>query len=359
MTQKVDTFPLDLKNKTGSRLRWSAGPWAKPNSLVLGLMIVASIALPWLITEMKGGRFFLHLIIIFFGWGIVVECWNLIMGVSGIYSFGQVALFAVGGWTTAVLATAYGWSPWVSIWLAPIATVIAALIIGLPTLRLRGAYVVLLTLAFHELLRNFTTTGPRIISGGGYGLKTVPKFGFEDWFGGGLDMILYYYFGLIIFGVTTYAIWRIFHSPIGMAFRALRDSETYAISRGVDPFRFKLFLFAFSAFFTGLAGGFVTHYQGTISPSIFNFGILINLLAMIVLGGWGTFWGPIVGTAILTILPEWLRAVENYRNLSLGISLALIAVLAPQGLGPLIATGVKKGVRLIRKGQSTKNVKPT
>jgi branched-chain amino acid transport system permease protein len=270
------------------------------------------------------------------------------MGVSGIYSFGQVALFAVGGWTTAVLATHFGWSPWVSIWLAPVTTVIAALIIGLPTLRLRGIYVVLLTLAFHELLRNFTTTGPRIISGGGYGLKTVPKLGFETWFvaevaiTSGMDKILYYYVGLIFFVITTYAIWRILHSPIGMAFRALRDSETYAISRGVNPFQFKLFLFAFSAFFTGLAGGFLTHYQGSISTSLFNFGILINLLAMIVLGGWGSFWGPIVGTAILTILPEALRAVKAYRNLSLGLALALIVVLAPQGLGPLITKWVKK-----------------
>jgi branched-chain amino acid transport system permease protein len=294
MTQKAEAFPLELglNEKIEKRLRWAAGPWAKPNPLYLGISLTIALILPWLISQMNGGRFFLHLIIIFFGWGILVQCWNLIMGVSGIYSFGQVALFAVGGWTTAVLATHYGWSPWVSIWLAPIAGVIAAIIIGLPTLRLRGIYVVLLTLAFHELLRNFTTTGPKIISGGGYGLKTVPKLGFETWFGGGYDRILYYYVGLIFFVITTYAIWRILHSPIGMAFRALRDSETYAISRGVDPFRFKLFLFGFSAFFTGLAGGFLTHYQGAISPSLFNFGILINLLAMIVLGeSWYSF-GP-------------------------------------------------------------------
>jgi branched-chain amino acid transport system permease protein len=197
-------------------------------------------------------------------------------------------------------------------------------------------------LAFHELLRNLFTTGPRILIGGGYGLKTVPKFGFEGWFGGGYDKILYYYLGLFFFGITTYAIWRILHSPIGIAFRALRDSETYAISRGVDPFRFKLFLFAFSAFFTGLAGGFLTHYQGSISTGIFNFGVLIDLLAMIVLGGWGTFWGPIVGTGILTALPEVLRGADNYRNLSIGLALALIAILAPQGLGPLIANWFKK-----------------
>jgi len=347
MTQKVESLPLQL-GRTQERLQLSAGPWVKLNPLYFSIAVLVLLALPWGIAQISGGGFILHLIILFFGWGMVVQCWNLIMGVSGIYSFGQIALFAVGGWTSGVLVVHYGWNPWLSIWLAPFAAVIAALIIGLPTLRLRGTYVVLLTLAFHELLRNFTITGPTIISGGGYGLKTVPKLGFEEWFGSGVDRIMYYYLGLIFFGITTYAIWRILHSPIGIAFRALRDSETYAISRGVDPFRFKLFLFAFSAFFTGLAGGFLTHYQGIISPTVFNFGLLINLLAMIVLGGWGTFWGPIVGTGVLTVLPEVLRAAENYRNLSIGLALALIAVFAPQGLGPLIADGIK---RLFRKNE--------
>ena len=349
MTQKVEPLPLGMSTneKIHSRLQVSAGPWAKPNWLLLGIALVVALILPWGINEVNGGRFYLHLIILFFGWGMVVQCWNLIMGVSGIYSFAQVAFFAVGGWTSAVLATHFGVNPWLSIWTAPLTAVIAALIIGLPTLRLRGIYVVLLTLAFSELLRNFTTTGPKIISGGGYGLKTVPKLGFEEWFGGGYDKILYYYVGLIFFVITMFTIWRIFNSPIGMAFRALRDSETYAISRGVSPFRFKLFVFGFSAFFTGLAGGFLTHYQGAISPTIFNFSITINLLAMMVLGGLGSFWGPILGTAVLVILPEALRAAENYRNLALGVSMALIAVLAPQGLGPLTADWVKKGYNSI------------
>ena len=83
--------------------------------------------------------------------------------------------------------------------------------------------------------------------------------------------VAYYYVACSCFAIATYVIWRIFHSPIGMSFRALRDSETYATSRGVDPFRFKLLLFALSAFFTGLAGGFLVHYNGAQAPSILNF----------------------------------------------------------------------------------------
>ena len=132
MTRKVTL------EKTEKRLQWSAGPWAEPKLLYIGIACAIAVLLPWLITRLDGGGFILHLVILFFGWGIVVQCWNLIMGVSGIYSFGQVALFAIGGWTTAVLATHLGWTPWVSIWFAPVTAAIASLIIGIPTLRLRG-----------------------------------------------------------------------------------------------------------------------------------------------------------------------------------------------------------------------------
>ncbi len=327
-------FP-DRERGALARLRPAARPWAETSWLGIGVITVVMLALPWALTRVDGGNYVTHLIITFFVWGMVAQCWNLIMGVSGIYSFGQLALFQVGAFATGVLSFSFGVSPWVSIWTAPIAAVIASLIIGLPTLRLRGIYVVLLTLAFHELLRNWITTGPQWISGGGYGLVRVPKLGFEHVLGPQYEKVFYYYTGLVFFGLATYAIWRILNSPIGLAFRALRDSEDYAISRGVDPFSFKLFLFAFSAFFTGLAGGFSAHYNGSASTSLFDFGVMINLLVMIVLGGWGTFAGPIFGSAILTFLTELLRAFDLYRILALGIAMAVIAVAAPEGLVPL------------------------
>ncbi len=347
-----DTAVSQPKAKNISeRLNWAAGPWAKPSKVFIGVALLVAVVFPLVATQLSTGRFILHLCVLFFGWCIVTQSWNLILGVGGIFSFAQLALFAVGGYTTGVLTLHLGWSPWIAIFLAPIVATIAALIIGLPSLRLRGPYVVLLTLAFHELLRNFATQGPSWIAGGGYGLRYVPKFGFEELLGRPFDRVAYYYVGLIFFAIATYVIWRIFHSPIGMSFRALRDSETYAISRGVDPFRFKMLLFAFSAFFTGLAGGYLIHYNGAQSPAILSFETMINLLAAIVLGGWGTFWGPIAGTVLIIVLPELLRAAEDYRNLAMGLTLALIAVFAPQGLGPLIADGVRKLVKSTRRRQ--------
>jgi branched-chain amino acid transport system permease protein len=331
-----------------SRLDERASPWARPRWLLLLAVLPIALLLPLFLNTIEGGRFWLHLLIIFFVWGIVTQSWNLLLAVSGIYSFGQIALYAVGGWTTGYLAMHVGMNPWISIWFAPVAAAIAAVVIGLPTLRLRGVYVVLITLAFHELLRNFLVNSPyRTISGGGYGLLYVPKLDFGA-LGEGRQHVMFYYTGLVFFSIATYWIWRIFHSPLGMAFTALRDSEAYAVARGVNQFRARLFLFAFSAFFTGLAAGLMTHYQGSISPSILSFGVLINLLAMIVIGGWGTFWGPIFGTGFLILVTEkWLRTgeLQEYRKLALGLMLAAIAVLAPRGLFPVLADGVRRIVK--------------
>jgi branched-chain amino acid transport system permease protein len=328
-------------NERPVKLKEGAVPWRPTRWGTISFLLLLSAIAPWVVVKLSSGNFYLHLVITFFYYSVIAQCWNLIMGVSGIYSFAQIALFAVGGWTTGVLASHFGWNPWFSIWLAPIAAVVAAVIIGVPTLRLRGVYVVLLTLGFHELLRNYTTNGPRIISGGGYGLKFVPRFQFSSLPGDNV-LIWYFYAGLVMFGVTTYVIWRVFHSPLGLAFTALRDSESYAVSRGIDQFRMRLLLFGLSAFFTGLAGAYATHYLGSISTQIFAFAILIRVLAMIVIGGWGSFGGPIFGAALLIGLDEWLRELGDYRILAIGLALALIAVLAPQGLLPLIRDRLRR-----------------
>src|SRR5207253_10152271 len=132
-------------------------------------------------------------------------------------------------------------------------------------------------------------------------------------------------------------IWRVIHSPLGVAMTALRDSETYAVSRGINQFRVRLVLFAISAFFTGLAGGYSTHYNGGISTTIFDFPHIIDLLAMIVIGGWGKFGGPILGAGIMIGINQYLVARGDYQKLSLGLAHHTVAVFAPVGKWPMIA----------------------
>ena len=332
---------MNTEHPITERIVARAAPWKTLKWRSVLLFAAVALVLPWVLLLAGPGNFFIHMLIMFFLWSVVAQSWNLVLGVAGIFSLAQLALFAIGGWTTGVLSLSFGWNPWVSLMLAPVAATLAALLLGLPILRLRGVYVVLLTLAFSELLRNYATNGPQVISGGGYGLNGVPRLssGLQPT---GNNLVFSYYVAFLFFMLATFAIWRIFHSPVGVAFNALRDSEAYAISRGINPYSINLFLFGFSAFFTGLAGGIMTNYLGSIAPSVFSFSVLVSVLAMIVIGGWGSFGGPILGTALVLSLQEGLRDLSSYRTLVLGLALALIAVVAPQGLWPMLRDSVQR-----------------
>jgi ABC-type branched-subunit amino acid transport system permease subunit len=186
--------------------------------IALVIAVLAMLALPWLVIQLSIGRFVLHLLILCLVWSIVAQSWNLVLGVGGIFSFAQLALLGIGGITSGALAKHLGWSPWISIWLAPIAATVAALIIGLPTLRLRGPYVVLLTLAFHELLRN--SSWARWIAEATPALRTQTGAGRDK----RNDRPIAYYYIASSFVIATYVIWRIFHCP-SASFRALRDRD--------------------------------------------------------------------------------------------------------------------------------------
>jgi branched-chain amino acid transport system permease protein len=296
------------------------------------ILIIAILALfPILITS----PYLVRLVILAFLWIIVNSSWNLVMGVSGIFSLAQFALFAIGGYVSAILAINLGISPWITMFIGAIAAVIASIIIGLPTLRLRGVYVVLFTLAFHEILRVLITTDESGMTGGAFGLQGIPALGLP-FLGEKGNFLFNYYLALLLSSVTLLILYRITYSPIGLAFQSLRDSERYATSRGVSPFRFKMLVFTISAFFTGLTGAFYAHYYTTISPTAFSFGLMMNLMAMIVLGGWGTFAGPILGTFVLLILSEVLHSVEQFRLIIFGLVMTGVVVLLPGGLISLV-----------------------
>jgi branched-chain amino acid transport system permease protein len=301
------------------------------------IMILVLVGLP-LATD---NTYILRLVILAFIWIVVNSSWNLVMGVSGIFSLAQLALFAIGGYVSAMLALYLGVTPWLSMFIGALAAVLASVVVGLPTLRLRGVYVVLLTLAFHEILRVLIATDDSGLTGGAFGLLNVPTFGMES-LGLRGNMMFHYYFSMVLCFLILFAIHRITYSPIGLAFQSLRDSERYATSRGVSPFRYKMLVFMVSAFFTGLIGAFYAHYYKTISPSAFSFGLLMNLMAMIVLGGWGTFAGPILGTVLLLLLSEGLHSIEQFRLIIFGLMMAVIVVLLPGGLITLVEQATRR-----------------
>jgi branched-chain amino acid transport system permease protein len=228
--------------------------------------------------------------------------------------------------------------------LAALVTVAASLLIGFACLRLKGPYVALLTLAIAQVIylvvvndtACFTNppSGCLPLFGGVRGFSRFGDLGFRALLGSKF-YIGHYYVGLVLLLAAQIFCIVLIRSPLGLAFRALRDNPGYAMSRGVGRLRYQLWVFGLSAFFTGLAGAFYAAHFGVVGPIVFSISMLLFLLAMIVVGGMGTVWGPLLGAALLMAADEGLREVGNLREIGLGLVLAVFVILLPRGLAGL------------------------
>jgi branched-chain amino acid transport system permease protein len=279
---------------------------------------------------LSGKSYVLHIFVLFFVWGVVAAGWNLLTGYAGIYSLGNIGFLAIGGYVSGILAKSLGLSPWITIPIGGIVTmVVVTLLLGLPALRLEGIYIALLTLIFADTLPSILTQ-TRDITGGHMGLHDIPPF-FS-----GMGKVHAYYICFLFFLAAQYVIYRTIHSSTGMAFVALRDSEQFASSLGVSRYKERLKVFALSSLLTGLAGGFYVHSLGDISPTTLAIEPFLMALAMMELGGMGTFFGPILGSLIIVLGGEFLRLAGILRLTLLGGLICAIVLFFPGGLMQLV-----------------------
>lgn len=310
----------------------------KRRDLIIGgvLLIIATVV-PFLGLP----RYFVTQITIFFIWATVVSQWNLVLGVAGIFSLAQMALFAFGGYATAMLGFYFEWSLWLALPVAASGAVLFSAFVGIACLRLRGPYVALLTLAIAVVMYQLIITDTdciyyegalcRTLTENNRGLGQFGDFGFRALMG--RDFIIGNYFvGLALLTLATLFSFYLIHSPLGLAFRALRDNQGYAISRGISRFKFQIVVFVCSAFFTGLAGGVYAGVFKVIGPNVLYLSLLLYLLSMMVVGGLGRAWGPLVGAAALMLADEAAREFANYRNIGLGLILAAFVIAMPEGI---------------------------
>jgi len=292
--------------------------------VVVGLIFLAVYPL------FKPSAYMLHVFVLFFVWAIVAQNWNLLMGYAGIVSLGNIGFLAIGGYVSGILAKSFGLSPWITI---PIGGVASALLVtvflGLPALRLSGIYIALLSLVFADSLPSILTQ-TRSITGGAMGLHEIPPF-FP-----GMQRVHDYYICLAAFLVIMYVLYRTIHSPTGLAFVALRDAEPFATSLGVNRFRERVKVFALSSFLTGIAGGFYVHSLGDISPTTLGIEPFLLAITMMELGGVGTFFGPILGAAVIVFGNEFLRLAGLLRLTLLGAIICGIILFFPGGIMQLL-----------------------
>ncbi len=281
---------------------------------------------------------------IMLGWGL-----NIVVGLAGLLDLGYVAFYAVGAYSFALLATYLDVSFWISLPFAGLMAALAGVILGFPVLRLRGDYLAIVTLGFGEMIRVILLNWYEF-TGGPDGISGIPRpsfFGiaefsrssdnsFHDLFGleySSLQRIIFlYYLILAMAMVVNLFSMRIRKLPISRAWEALREDETACRSLGINPRNTKLTAFGIGAMFAGFAGSFFATRQGFISPESFTFIESAVILAIVVLGGFGSQIGVVVAAILLIGMPEFFRELQQYRMLAFGMAMVLIMLWRPAGL---------------------------
>lgn len=272
----------------------------------------------------------LNIIIMCFIWGVVASAWNLIMGYARVMSFAQIALFAIGAYTSAMLAVHLKMSPWLGMLMGGFAAAFVGLLIGLPCLRLTGIFVAIVTFAVHLILTPILMWGEKWTAGSmGFPVPTPHLFGYVF---AAHKLVPWYYMGLGLFFILLFFIYKVIQSPLGLAFVALRDGEPFAKSLGVNDFKYRLIVFGISSFITGIVGGFYAHYYGMLSPSILGLDTFLLVLIMVMFGGLGKFPGAVLGAFSITVLNELLRPTGVLRFVILGIVVIATMIYMPKGL---------------------------
>ncbi|HVP53090.1 MAG TPA: branched-chain amino acid ABC transporter permease [Terriglobales bacterium] len=287
----------------------------------LALLVVIVLAIyPLVVTN----HFFLHLSIMALLYALLGMSWNLLGGYTGQISFGHAAFFGTGAYTSTILLLRYGISPWLGMLVGAVLAVLLSLPLGWLTFRLRGPYFALATLAFAEVVRVIVYNWDSL-TGGGDGLNILTDLG---------GIVRFYYIILALTVVGALLMHRCVRSRWGYFLNAIREDEDAAEALGVPATRMKLTVLAISAFFVALAGSFFASYQLYINPDlVYEPQISIQMIVVTIVGGIGTFEGPVVGALVIVPLSEYFRGLSPVANpLIYGLFIVIFMMFLPEGI---------------------------
>jgi branched-chain amino acid transport system permease protein len=259
---------------------------------------------------------------------------NVVLGYAGQIALGHAAFFGIGAYTAALLtANASGLLFWPAFLAAGLVTGVFGLLIGIPTLRLKGHYLALATLGFGEIMRHIFFNWREVTHGmDGIGGIPAPSLGFFHF----AHDRSFYYLALLVLALAMVATMRLERSKYGRGLAAIRDAELAAGTSGVNVSRLKIVAFGISAMLAGFSGSLYAHLTTYISPDTFGFDLTAQVLSMVLIGGIGTTWGPVLGAVMLTFLPEMLRVSKAYYQLIYGAGIVALVVFLPVGLLGLV-----------------------
>lgn len=277
---------------------------------------------------------------------ILASSLNIINGYSGQFNIGHAGFYAIGSYVAGILSTKFGVSFWLLLPISGIITAGFGYLVSIPTRKLAGIYLALVTLGFSEIIRlvclNWTN-----VTGGPMGIKAIPR---PMLFGVKIHTPLqFYYIILILAVITIFAMYRIINSRLGRAWISIREDQIASRFLGVNTNRAKSVNFAFGAFFAGVAGCFSAYYYQFIASDMFTLDEGFNILSMVIIGGQGTLLGPILGSLIVNGITELFRFASEYRLIMYAVLIIVMMWIRPQGLaGAANSIFAAKSSRVVR-----------
>lgn len=297
----------------------------KRNFLALSILMISLAIFPLFIRS----DYYLSIMIFIGINAIVVMGLSLLMGYAGQVSLGHAAFFGIGAYCSGVLTVKFGFFIVTAFLCGIFLSAFFAIVISVPTLKLKGHYLAVATLGFGEII-HILFNELLNITGGPSGLSGIPPVSFFGYaLKGGMSYFYLVWFIAILILIFSL---NVIHSRIGRALRALHGSDVAAAAMGVNVNLFKVQVFVLSAIYAAIAGSLYAHFVTFISPPTFGLFASILLLMMVVIGGGGSIWGALLGACILTILPEYLRSFKDFDILVYGVILMAILLFMPEGL---------------------------
>ena len=297
---------------------------------------LAGLAVPWVLQAL-GVDFYLSLASRILVYAIAATSLNLVLGYGGLVSFGHAAFVGLGAYTTGILVSEGVQSGGLHLLATLAVTMLAALVIGAISLRTRGVYFIMITLAFAQMLFYLANSIKGYGGDEGLNIRTRSQFGVGDWILDLKDPIVFYYVALGVLALTLLAIARFVPSRFGRAVLAFRDDDVRAEALGFPTYRYKLVLFVVAGALGGIAGALSVNLQGYVSPNVLHWTQSGTLMVMVILGGVATVWGGLAGAAALLLLQEVLGAYTGHWEFWTGWVLLAVVLFARQGLVGLLA----------------------
>jgi branched-chain amino acid transport system permease protein len=298
--------------------------------LIVLLVLACLAAIPLL----TAGGYLLNILVMVFIYVVLAVSLDLTLGYAGQFSFAHAAFFGIGAYTSAIMQRDLGTGIWVNLPVAMVVSGAFGVVLGLPALRLRGHFLAIVTIAFQTIVY-LVLSQWTAFTGGQFGLSLRPVDGFES-------VQRFYYLALAVCVVTVAVVWLLTRSRLGQSWKAVRDDEVLARAIGLNTTALKLGAFVLASAFAGAAGVVQAHYIRGVTPDDFTILVSALVVAMVVVGGRGTLWGPLLGAVVFTALPEVLSGAASYKLIIYSVLMIVMVIAMPQGVVGLTLQWRKK-----------------